>query len=65
MNHRVANRVMMESLHTDNRETKKAEFQWKGKMQHANIVKAVETITMTGKDQVDPNHMKFVKRGCK
>ena len=56
---------MMESLDNDSKVTKRAEFQWKGKMQHANIVKAVETITMTGKDQVDPNHMKFVKRGCK
>ena len=64
MNNQIANTVM-ESLHTDSRETKKAEFQWKGKMQHANIVKAVETITMTGKNQVDPKHMKFIKRGCK
>ena len=55
----------MESLDTDSKKTDKAEFQWKGKMQHANIVKAVETITMTGKGQVDPKHMKFVKRGCK
>ena len=56
---------MMESLDNDSKVTKKAEFQWKGKMQHANIVKAVETMTMTGKSQVDPKHMKFVKRGCK
>ena len=38
---------------------------WKGKMERENITKTVENVTMTGKGRLNPDHMKFVKRGCK
>ena len=37
----------------------------KGKMVKENVIKTVEQVTMTGKDRLNPDHIKFVKRGCK
>ena len=40
-------------------------IRWKGRMEQKDVVKTVEHITSTGNDQLDPEQMKFVKRGCK
>ena len=38
---------------------------WKGKMEKENVIKTVEILTTTGNDRLNPDHIKFVKRGCK
>ena len=40
-------------------------MRWKGKMELKDVAKTVEHITSTGNDQLDPEQIKFVKRGCK
>ena len=40
-------------------------IRWKGRMELKDIAKTVEHITSTGNDQLEPDQMKFVKRGCK
>ena len=43
----------------------KTSIKWKGRMERKDISKVVEHITSTGKDQLDQDKMKFLKRGCK
>ena len=43
----------------------KPEGQWKGKLEMKNLTKTVELVTTTGQSQLNPNHVKFIKRGCK
>ena len=40
-------------------------IRWKGRMEQKDVVRTVEHITSTGNDQLDPEQMKYVKRGCK
>ena len=39
--------------------------QWKGKMKLKNVAEVVESVTTTGKPDLDPDGIKFIKRGCK
>ena len=43
----------------------KTNLKWKGRMERKDITKVVEHITSTGNDELDPEKMKFLKRGCK
>ena len=40
-------------------------IRWKGRMEQKDVVRTVEHITSTGNDQLDPEQMKYVKRGEK
>ena len=39
--------------------------QWKGTMKLKNVAEAVESVTTTGKPDLEPDGIKFIKRGCK